>query len=317
MSFISSTMVADATTLRWIAVGVLLIVSFAGVSFPFFAKRNNHGLLDTTWFQLTRALCTGLVVGVALLHVLADAQDYLGRVSDYPVAAAGALAGIFLMVAIKEMGVMAMDYLRQEGSFQDSRDCHLEEGLLKGDEHLIGHTHTLPSVELGRIDLADKPLQRFIVYMMEMSVMVHSVLVGVALGVLQKRVAILSLGAAILFHQFFEGLALGAVAVKSEFSFASSWHLFLTFTLSCPLGGVLGIFLANSYDPTDFRTAWTLGMLNAIAAGTLLHIGLVELLPEDFREEKHQHHRQQPHPLARLLALMIGGTIMAVLAVWA
>lgn len=145
--------------------------------------------------------------------------------------------------------------------------------------------------------------------------MVHSVLVGVALGVLQKRLAILSLGSALLFHQFFEGLALGAVAVKSEFSFKSSWHLFLTFTLSCPLGAVLGMTFAEQYDPKDYRTAWTLGLLNALAAGTLLHIGLVELLPEDFAHT--QHCQRKPHPLARLLALFIGGAIMAVLAVWA
>ena len=92
--------------------------------------------------------------------------------------------------------------------------------------------------------------------------MVHSVLVGVALGVLSNRVAILSLSAALLFHQFFEGLALGAVALKSNLSFKSSWHVFLTFTLSCPIGAVLGIYFANQYDPADFRTAWTLGILN-------------------------------------------------------
>ena len=145
--------------------------------------------------------------------------------------------------------------------------------------------------------------------------MVHSVLVGLALGVLKKRVAILCLTAALLFHQFFEGLALGAVAVKNGFSFRCSWHLFLTFTLACPIGAVLGIFFADQYDPEDYRTAWTLGVLNALAAGTLLHIGLVELLPEDFRECSGC--RNTPPRWANLLALFVGGTIMAVLAVWA
>jgi len=178
-----------------------------------------------------------------------------------------------------------------------------------------GHTHSDPSIVLLGADVAGKPLQRFVVYMMEASIMVHSVLVGVALGVLQAGVAIVSLGAALLFHQFFEGLALGAVAVKNGFGFRSSWHLFMTFTLSCPGGAALGIFFANQYDPKDHRQAWALGMLNALAAGTLLHIGLVELLPEDFAHA--QHYGRKPHPLARLLALFVGGTIMAILAVWA
>lgn len=308
-------METDTITLRCIVTGALLIVSFAGVAFPYLVNYANVKLLEATWFQLTRVLCTGLVIGVALLHVLADAQEYLSRVSDYPVADAAALVGIFLMVAIKELGIMLMSYLRQNGTSKNSKG-QLEEGLLVVEtDHGLGHTHSVPSIELRDINLTGKPLKRFVVYMMETSIMVHSVLVGVALGVLQSRVAILSLGAALLFHQFFEGLALGTVAVKSDLSFKSAWHLFMTFTLSCPMGAVLGIICANQYDPKSYRTAWTLGLLNALAAGTLLHIGLVELLPEDFAHT--QHCGRKPHPLARLLALFAGGAIMAVLAIWA
>jgi len=310
-------MITDTMTLRWIATGMILLVSFSGVGFPFFVMRINERLFDSMWFQLMRVLCTGLVVSVALLHVLADGEEYLRNVSDYPVADAAALFGIFLMVAVKDLGMMALRYVRQH-----THGNELEEGLIgKGADHSlhshshVGHTHGLPSIELRDIDLSGQPLRRFVVYMMEVSIMVHSVLVGVALGVLKRRVAILSLGAALLFHQFFEGLALGAVAVKSDISFKSSWHLFLTFTLSCPFGAVLGIIFADQYDPADTRTAWTLGMLNALAAGTLLHIGLVELLPEDFRECTDCHNK--PPRFAKLLSLFLGGAIMAVLAVWA
>jgi len=310
-----SSMVVDSTDLRWMATGLILIVSFAGVGFPFFAMRSNERLFEAVWFQLMRVLCTGLVVSVALLHVLADGEEYLRNVSTtYPVADAAALFGIFVMVTVKEMGMMALKYVKQHTT---SSGCGLEDGLLnKGVDHSeFGHTHGLPLIELHDMDLTGQPLRRFVVYMMEVSIMVHSVLVGVALGVLQRRVAVLSLTAALLFHQFFEGLALGAVAVKSGFSFRASWHLFLTFTLSCPVGAVVGIYFARQYDPADPRTAWTLGMLNALAAGTLLHIGLVELLPEDFRECRDCHN--QPPRWASLLALFTGGMIMAILAIWA
>eukprot|EP00930_Biecheleria_cincta_P054965 TRINITY_DN41339_c0_g1_i1.p1 TRINITY_DN41339_c0_g1~~TRINITY_DN41339_c0_g1_i1.p1 ORF type:complete len:336 (+),score=51.45 TRINITY_DN41339_c0_g1_i1:84-1010(+) len=305
----------DKVTLHCIATGSLLVVSFAGVALPYLVLHTNVKLLEATWFQLTRVLCTGLVIGVALLHVLADAQEYLSRVSDYPVADAAALVGIFLMVAVKELGIMMMSYLRQHGTLNNSKG-QLEEGLLDVEAHHgVGHTHSVPGIDLHDINLTGKPLQRFVVYMMETSIMVHSVLVGVALGVLQSRVAILSLGAALLFHQFFEGIALGSVAIKSDLCFKSAWHLFLTFTLSCPLGVVLGIVFVHQYDPKGYRTAWTLGLLNALAAGMLLHIGLVELLPEDFAHT--EKFERTPHPLARLLALCVGGIIMAVLAVWA
>lgn len=310
------------------------MASFAGVGFPFFAMRANERLLETTWFQLTRVLCTGLVCAVALLHVLADANEYLSNVSDFPWANGLALLGIVVMVAIKELGIVSMNHLKQHINLKNPSNGPLEEGLLKSEANAedascseartsscssgSGHTHSHPMIELQHADFDGKPLQRFTVYMMEASIMIHSVLVGLALGVLHKGVAVLSLGAALLFHQFFEGLALGAVAVKSSFNFKSSWHLVLTFTLSCPLGAVLGIIFSSQYDAKDSCTAWILGALNALAAGTLLHIGLVELLPEDFGEEDCQHrHLNRPHPLARLLALIVGGAIMALLAIWA
>ena len=152
----------DTTALRYIATGMILVVSFTGVGFPFFAMRSNERLFDTMWFQLMRVLCTGLVVSVALLHVLADAEEYLRNVSDYPVADAAALFGIFLMVAIKELGMMALKYLKQQAA---SNGKSLEEGLLEED-HDHGHSHGLPSIELRDLDLAGQPLRRFVVYMM-------------------------------------------------------------------------------------------------------------------------------------------------------
>jgi len=333
-NMISCIVIPDTQALKWIAAGMLLTASLIGVGLPFWAMRANEGLLETTWFQLTRVVCTGLVCAVAMLHVLADANEYLSTVSDFPWANAFALLGILVMVAIKELGIRSTNHLKEHVTLK-----HPEEEWLKNvaDKNLStshapniqksnsasnyqsghGHTHSLPLVELQHVNLAGKPLQQLTVYMMEGSIIIHSVLVGLALGVLHEGVAVLSLGTALLFHQFFEGLALGAVAVKSRFTFKSSWRLVLTFTLSCPLGAVLGIIFSSQFDVEDDWTAWVLGVLNAISAGTLLHIGLVELLPADFGEEDGNHrHLKRPHPLARLLALLVGGAIMAVLAIW-
>lgn len=272
-----------------------------------------------------RSFCTGLVCSVALLHVLADANEYLSNVSEYPWANALALLGIFLMVAIKELGSMSMNHLRQHATPTPPGSSHLQvdlnasgEGTAQAHQHNLSnsHVHSIPRMELQNIDFVGKPLQRLTVYMMEGSIMIHSVLVGVAVGVLQESIAVLSLGVALFVHQFFEGLALGAVAVKNNFSFKASWHLVLTFTLSCPVGAVLGIFFSKHYDEKEYWTAWALGALNAVAAGMLLHIGLVELLPEDFGEESCSR-RRRPHPLARLSALFVGCLVMAVLAIWA
>lgn len=323
----------DSICLRWIAAGILLITSLAGVTFPFFVAK--VGMLETKWFQLTQDLCTGLVIGVALLHVLADANEDLSKVAVFPAANAGAIFGIIFMVAVQELGKMSMQHFRRKVDCSSGMQAKspggpfsvgdLEASLLddnindtKRSEALpmhCGHMHGLASIP--HINLK-RDLARFMLVVMECSIMVHSVLVGLALGVLRTNVEVLTLGAALLFHQFFEGLALGGVAVRLGLGFKEAWHIFLSFTLSCSFGVVLGTLLSDMYDEDDPRQAWVLGMMNALAAGTLLHIGLVELLPQSFSDTVKPHAGfKKPHPVAQLLALTAGCSVMAVLAIWA
>merc|ERR1719410_2267240 len=148
------------------------------------------------WFQLTRVVCTGLVCAVAMLHVLADANEYLSTVSDFPWANAFALLGILVMVAMKELGIRSINHFKQHVTLKppeeewlkdapdkDSSTSHaqiIQKKNLASNYH-SGHGHTFPLVEFQHVDLVGKPLQQLTVYMMEGSIMVHSVLVGLAL----------------------------------------------------------------------------------------------------------------------------------------
>lgn len=184
-----------------------------------------------------------------------------------------------------------------------------------------GHSHWHPSLELKDLDLDGSPGRRVMVYAMEGSIGIHSVLIGLGLGVMHAHfMQVVTLTVALVFHQFFEGVALGTAAVKAQFqsNAARAKFLIFIFTVSCPLGVVLGIFLFKHLQLADPSTAWTLGILNALAAGTLIHIGFVELLAEDFSEEGGRKHRSViPFVVVRLVALFCGGLVMSLLAIWA
>jgi len=162
--------ITDTQALKWIAVGTLLIASFTGVGLPFCAMRANEGLLETTWFQLTRVVCTGLVCTVAMLHVLADANEYLSTVSDFPWANAFALLGILMMVAMKELGIRSMNHLKQHVTLKHPEEEWLKDAADKdsstshapiiqkknfASNYHSGHGHTLPLVELQHVDLVE------------------------------------------------------------------------------------------------------------------------------------------------------------------
>jgi zinc transporter 1/2/3 len=328
-----------ATLARWVFLLVIFVASLAGVAFPFYAVRRwSLQILEAKWFALLRAFATGLVCGVACLHILPDANEYLSSLPDFanfPVANCVMLAGAFLMVVIKEIGLMLMDVLthqtKHDAHFMDAESA-LDTSLLvyesprsdsseSMDEHVgaVGHRHSHASIELHGVDFRKSLGKRVMVYAMEASIAVHAVLIGLGLGVLRGSwMSVATLGTALVIHQLFEGIALGTSAVKAGLNLSQALHLVLTFTCSCPLGVALGIFLDHCFTPKDPNTALVLGVLNALAAGTLMHIGFVELLAEDFSEESgRKHSRAWIFKTFRLMALFAGGTVMAVLAVWA
>jgi zinc transporter 1/2/3 len=78
-------------------------------------------------------------------------------------------------------------------------------------------------------------------YMIESSIAVHSVLVGLGLGVLTEIPEIQALLIALCFHQFFEGVALGGAVAKANQTKCFLASLILLFSFSCPAGVAIGI----------------------------------------------------------------------------
>jgi len=100
--------------------------------------------------------------------------------------------------------------------------------------------------------------------------------------------------------------------VKAE---QSKWFLgalIFFFSFSCPLGVAIGSGIANSFDPEDRGGLWTQGVLYSIACGTLLYIGLYDLMAQSF-----QKRNRGPKKFGMVFAVLVGLALMAMLAVWA
>lgn len=146
-----------------------------------------------------------------------------------------------------------------------------------------------------------------------MSIALHSILIGIGLGVLNDYNSIEILLIALAFHQLFEGFALGGLmAAKENQSKIFLVSLIGFFSLSCPLGVAIGAGIANSFDGANPGGLWTQGVLYGFATGTLLYIGLYDLMADSF---------QRPNEGAKkfnlVFAVLFGIGLMALLAVWA
>lgn len=168
-------------------------------------------------------------------------------------------------------------------------------------------------------------------YIMEFSIAIHSIIIGVNLGLLGEDSvsSIVALMIALGFHQAVEGFGLGAQLASSYCNgmglTTGKVVLFaIFFCFSTPIGIVIGI-LTSSQSETDEQIA-AKGAANAIATGTLLYVALVEMLRDLFDHHepiqlgdtagsiKSSNPRQT---LVKIVGFSLGVAFMATLAVWA
>jgi len=183
----------------------------------------------------------------------------------------------------------------------------------KGDESPSGHSHGGDDLHSHHTDtLAVAAEDKMRAYIIESSIAIHSVLIGVGLGVLSNLNSIQILLIALCFHQLFEGIALGGAVAKADATKMFLGTLISLFSLSCPIGVAIGTAVASSYEDGDPNGEWTKGVLNSIAAGTLLYIGMFDLMNQSFGK---------PNPGMKKFVMVgsvfFGLGIMALLAYWA
>ena len=148
-------------------------------------------------------------------------------------------------------------------------------------------------------------------YMLEFGVTVHSVFIGLANGIdgdTQLHVLLVAL----VFHQMFEGIALGSRIADANMP--SHWHevlLTLVFSLAAPLGIAIGIAVKTGLNPNGETFLMVQGTFDGVCSGILLYIGLVLLLrdfPEDMQRYcKGSHWRM----FGMFAALYLGAGLMS------
>ncbi|KAG5186306.1 Zinc/iron permease [Tribonema minus] len=128
------------------------------------------------------------------------------------------------------------------------------------------------------MDLGDKNARLTVtVLLFEMGVALHSVIIGVSLGVVSGD-SFATLLAALVFHQFFEGFALGSAVAQTDPTLCTTVTTIAAFALSAPVGTAIGIGVRSSFNENATATLWLLGVFEAISGGILIYTGLVELI---------------------------------------
>lgn len=192
---------------------------------------------------------------------------------------------------------------------QDACDGHVKEPAHDLAHH-HAHSHGLTDSD------EDNGVRHVVVsQILELGIVSHSVIIGLSLGVSQSPCTIRPLVAALSFHQFFEGFALGGCISQAQFKNQSAAIMACFFAITTPAGIGIGIAISSSYNPYSAGALVTEGILDSMSAGILVYMALVDLIAADFLSKRMScNFRLQ---IVSYCLLFLGAGMMSSLAIWA
>jgi len=286
---------------------------------------------------LLKGLGTGVCISTALIHLIAEASDNFGPEPEgnnwSEITGYDSWNMVFALIGILLMGIAEFftrrTHLFSETSVGNETRAKDETGspeALMDVDHGHGHGHEHGG-ECSKNEAdsssftTSNPIssKRTSALMMEVSVLTHSVMVGLTLG-LQTEEGWKPLVVAILFHQFFEGIALAQVIAEARYE--SLWRsllALLAFVLTTPIGIAIGMIVIVSTGERELTIGvrTLLGILNSVCGGFLLYIGMINLLNGWFVQDKGILRAEGIYALLGWTGVTLGMAAMAIIGIWA
>ncbi|CAN6276527.1 unnamed protein product [Urochloa humidicola] len=314
-----------ALNLKIIAIFSILVSSAVGCAIPSLGRRFPVLRPGTDLFFAVKAFAAGVILTTAFVHILPDAFEKLGSPclvdgpwKKFPFAG---FVAMLASIATLVVDTIATGYFQRAHANKSAAAVGDMETPVHTTHGELGHCHGIPALIASSPSTSntDEGAQlirhRVISQVLELGIIVHSVIIGMSLGASDSPSTIRPLLVALTFHQFFEGIGLGGCIVQAKFRLRSVVTMALFFSLTTPVGVVIGIGISSIYNENSPRALITEGVLTAAAAGILNYMALVDLLAEDFMNSRVQNNGRLQVILN--ISLLLGTALMSMLAIWA
>ena len=248
-------------------------------------------IMTHTRTQMVLSLVSGLMLGVALCHLIPHS---FGLVGDIDLVIAWSLVGlVFMLLLLRLFHFHQHDFVTAAASGELSSAEADSRLPLPADLHAHAHAHSHSSDRgIGALGLFT-------------GLCVHTVIDGIALGAVMLSEHGLGLGVflAILLHKPLDSLSIETVMANAGWASAQRWLAAIVFAALCPLAA-MAFYLGMA--PYLESSLWLSGIL-AFAGGAFICIALSDLLPE---VQFHSHDR------VRLTLLFLMGIGLALGIGW-
>jgi zinc transporter 1/2/3 len=267
----------------------------------------------------------GVLLTTGFIHLLLPAQENLsspclseGWLSAYP-----SWAFLFCVIAIAVMQMVDYYVATWIMRYQKRADAEVPSDPSPSKDNFLDTVDicvTYPpskDMECGECALVVNQKVRFAaVVISEASVAVHSLLIGLALGV-TNRTNYVALFIALIFHQLLEGVGLGSAAVHAGMRTRLVLVLAVVFSLTTPLGTAIGIGLRQSLNMNGPAALYAMGTLDALCAGMLISLALGDHINAIRSQAGWLREQSAFISFSCMAAFGVGVAAMMVIGIWA
>lgn len=291
----------------------LLFVMFAtstlGVFFPMIFKKVPNFGVNSLVLTLVKQFGTGVIISTAFVHLLTHAflmwNNSCIKLEYESTGTAITMAGLFLAFLV-EYGSSRMLLRRSNSDATEKTDESSKDGI----EKLSG------SVSYEDESPLTKRQDTLNVVTTEAGIVFHSILIGLTLVVTGDSYFI-TLFIVVVFHQFFEGLALGSRV--ADLVGVKLFHKILMggiFSVITPIGMAIGLGVLNKFNGNDPQTIIALGTLDSLSAGILIWTGVGQWWSKDWLQGELRN-ASMIRTIVGFVGLIGGLILMSFLGKWA
>ncbi|PGG99245.1 hypothetical protein AJ79_08637 [Helicocarpus griseus UAMH5409] len=274
--------------LRIGSIFVILVTSSIAVFGPILWARFFNSSMNGIVFTIIKQFGTGIMVATAFIHLYTHAHlmfgnQCLGELTYESTTSAIVMAGIFLSFLVEYIGNRIILSRTPDCNPHAHCDVEPQPSLKSPDGSTDSQQHPPALTDLGHHHhTLARPDDKLSVLVMEAGIVFHSIIIGLTLVVAGDS-GYVSLFIVIIFHQMFEGLALGArIAHLAPTLTASKLIMAGIFTLITPIGMAIGMGVLHEFNGNDPSTIIAIGTLDALSAGILAWVALIDMWSHDW-----------------------------------
>ncbi|CAO3655457.1 unnamed protein product [Mucor hiemalis] len=331
------------------SVFIIMVTSAVGIFAPIILYRikpHTDGSVRDWILTAGKFFGTGVIIATAFIHMLPEALERFGsECLSEGWHSYHAFGGLFCMLASFALQIIELAALSNldaiakrnadaaaaahstrtlNNSAEELADGKLGEKSgheINQHQHTSEHEHNHTGInEDGHVHSAgflenDQSLRHIGTLILEFGIVMHSIIIGITLGTTDSS-SFNTLFIALIFHQFFEGIALGTRINDLQYK---TWKkpiiMGVIFICMTPIGVAIGIGIRSTVNPPASILAQAI--LDSLSAGILLYNAYVSLMSIEINHNTGFRQSSLIRKIYCFMCMYIGAGLMAVLGAWA